>query len=350
MRHFIWIFFFLLILESCNAPKTEQENKIVYNSNLTKSKLDTLSIKGDYYSKRHRTFFYDEEAVCLLANDTIKIFNHGYMTDKSISIFISKDSFQCTVRGNNCTYSRVYKTILQKIELNKSNFSINDTIIGDLFLKAIWVFDSVKKTIDTVTIKGKFKFRIRDSNYSYDVKYQEKNYARFMEWTKLKPDTFKSLDMWDCGLTSLPKELLLFENVEELDLRVNNFQNADLSSLCKLKKLKKIVLSFCHLNAFPEDVLCISNLEDLDITENDIRVLPDKLFDKSSLKRLQLERDGLTTLSEKISKLRNLEELCLYNNKIKKLPKSIILLSKLKSFGEPDSLEYLPKQLKKLLY
>ena len=350
MRQITLLIFLLLTLTFCNQKQTGIKNDLTYNSNLNKVSSDTLSIRTGKLRENYKHFFDDKEGFCKLSHDTIMIFNSsGIMTGKFLSVFITKDTFFFKSSAYSCTYQDKYKTIEQRLTLNKTNYNVNDTIIGDMFLKAIFVSDSAKNVIDTMIISGKFKYRIRDNDYSENTKYEEESYVRFMELTKLELDTFKSLDISACGLKSLPKELMLFKNIEILDISSNNFQNADLSSLCKLKNLKEINLNFCKLSRFPEGVLCNKKLKLLWLASNNIQVLPEELFSLYSLKDLDIENNNLTLLSDKISNLKNLESLWLNENKIKTLPKSIISLHKLKSFGEPDSLEYLPKQLAKLL-
>jgi Leucine-rich repeat (LRR) protein len=218
-----------------------------------------------------------------------------------------------------------------------------------MYYLGTYVYDTQKNTVDTTIIKGKFSYRIRDAHFDWKIKTQEENIVAFKKLINQNPDTITSVNLSNCNLTSLPEELFLFKNVQVLNISENDFSTANLSGLCKLKKLKGINLDKCNLTKVPDGVLCLQNLESFEVFANDISTLPDRFYQLKNLKYLQLEYNRITELSPRITDLHNLEFLDLAGNKINKLPMNIEQLRKLNEFLPPDSLQYLPVSFAKFL-
>lgn len=330
---------FLIILCSCNQSK--DMNKIstvcVIDTSLQKSVTDTLQIQVGTQRANYFKFF-DDKGYCKLSNDSVMILNSsGFMTGKSMTLYIKNGVFWLRISEYSCTYYRDYTPIEQKLILNKKNFQVNDTIIGDLTFKGIFVIDSAKNLLDTTNVIGKFKFRVRDASYNRSKQMAEEKLAEFVILTQGKPDTIKSLNLSDCELTALPKELSLFKNLEELDVNSNNFQDTNLDELCKLKKLKTINLAGCSLLTIPQGVLCSLSLEDLHLYDNNIATLPNLFFRLSKLKKLSLGENKLTSVTSNIYKFQNLEELYLQGNPIKKQTAlKVDKFKKMKEFYPPN--------------
>lgn len=351
-----------MFLAGCNQ-KLEMSNseghKLYYdtivkiNSSLVKYPTDTLDIswKGNWWdgkvrpNKNYPFSFGDEEGICNLTNDTLKIYtHHGYGPSNSLEIRIVKNIFFVNMIEHDCTYGHEYKTLQQSLSINKSTFKIGDTLIGELFYQGIYVWDSVKNVIDTTTISGKFKLKIRNKNFDSDSLVAENNYKRLLvNLLELNPDSTTILFLVRCGLKSLPTELRKFKNLESLVLDGNNFKEVDLSMLCEFKKLKFLQISNCNLIKIPQSIFCLKALEKLDLFNNEIQLLPTGLFQLTNITELQLGGNLLTSLPEEILNFKKLKMLDISGrgsrNNIKKLPANFFkVMENLLTFYPPDSL------------
>lgn len=341
----------VFLLYSCRHKQPVNENinrDVLVNVKLSKLESDTLHIWSR--RKQGRDAFRDEDGISRLSNDTIFVKCYrGFMQTDNIDITIFRGKFEVVLGESNCTYHHKYRIINQHLELNKSSAQIGDTLIGKLFCKGIYVSDSANNLVDTTTISGKFKLRVRGKYFDYDSLEAEHNYTALLnEFSNKRPDTVTQLRLEMCGLTSLPMELEKFKNLEFLVLSRNDFKNADLSLLCKFKKLTHLEIQDCNLVTFPESIFCLKNLETLDLAFNDITVLPKQMFTLTKIKELQLCGNLLTNIPNEILNLKNLQmfEISgedLRNNILKLPPNFFKILNKLTEFYPPhfmDESEY----------
>lgn len=349
-------------MTSCTDKKSNQEtidNNVAVNLDLRKISTDTLDInwKGRNREKYPWSFFADNEGICRLSNDTLFISTHqGFGPSNSLDITIVNGKWEAVLFEHNCTYGHKYKVIKQSLELNKSTFKIGDTLTGKLFYQAVYVWDTVKNVIDTTTILGKFNLKIRDKYFNRDSLDAENHYKELLvKLLNTRPDTVTQLQLWKCGLTSLPTELRKFKNLETLELNDNDFKAADLSMLCEFKKLKYLAIDNCNLTEVPASIFCLKDLEKLSLFNNDISALPTELFQLTKIEELQLGGNLLTTLPNEILKLKKLKMLeisgGMKRNNIAKLPPNFFkTLNNLTEFYSPDFMkedeykDYKPKE------
>lgn len=362
MRHCITLTFLLFLLTSCTdrkASKNTIDNNVAVNLDLRKLLTDTLDInwKGRHREKYPWSFFADNAGICRLSNDTIFISTHqGFGPSNSLDITIVNGKFEIKLFEHNCTYGHKYKPLKQSLELNKSTFQIGDTLSGKLYYQAIYVWDTVKNVVDTTTISGKFNLKIRDKYFDRDSLDAENNYKELLlTLLNSRPDTLTQLQLWKCGLTSLPSELRKFKNLETLELNENDFKTADLSMLCVFKKLKYLAIDKCNLTEVPASIFCLKDLEKLSLYNNDIITLPTELFQLTKIEELQLGGNLLTILPNEILKLKKLKMLeisgSMKRNNIVKLPPNFFkTLNHLTKFYAPDFMkedeykDYNPKE------
>lgn len=79
----------------------------------------------------------------------------------------------------------------------------------------------------------------------------------------------KFINMHNCKFDTLSKDIVIFENVEELDLSVNNLKSLPLG-IGKLKRLRVLNLSFNRLTSFPTALENLSLLKTLDLRYNSL--------------------------------------------------------------------------------
>lgn len=83
------------------------------------------------------------------------------------------------------------------------------------------------------------------------------------------PELVRSINMHNCKFESTPKNIDIFENLEELDLSANNLSGVA-PVLSKLTKLKVLDLSSNHLTAFPKAIAHLTDLKKLDLRYNNL--------------------------------------------------------------------------------
>lgn len=345
----------LLFAISCRQnEKTKTykvDHKIILNSSLTKLSTDSFKLdRNAIIVKDPSRYFKEEEGYCKLENDTVKLFlREGRLTTTVLKIFIANQTFDTDTWIYDCTSHGQYKPISQSIEVNKTSFKVGDTIIGHLNYTGLPYSGSKFVGTDTLTIKGKLKFLIRASTFTFDDLEKENNYNDFIALSKSNPDTIKEVNLWYSGLHQIPKEILLFKNLESLSLEDNDLSQADFSILRQLPKLKKLKLQECRLKRIPSSIFSLTALEEFDIYSNYISEIPEALFNLSNLKSLQIGGNNLKSLSSNISKLSKLEWIEFSSTQIMKLPNEMTKLKYLKEVYPNDTMIYIPNKIKPLL-
>lgn len=353
MRHRIYYIIFLTLAVSCKVDKKENTvivkneilksiSKISIDTTLKITSSDTLFVKSKQCS-RWIDFYESTDGFCKRVGDTIFIvFKKGNITRQTTKITIIKNQISIKSEVNSCHSDYEFKPVETILTLNKQIYNVNDILIGHLMFKGA-------SSSDITTITGKFKLKVMNSTYSFDNLTQDNNYNVFLSLAKTKSQQIKSLDLSNCGLTSIPKELSLFENLEELNLSENNLQSTNLNSVSKLNKLKSISFQSCKLREFPIVVLGFTKLKKLNIFNNTIKQLPEKLYELNSLTELEIGANDLDSLSSSIYKLTQLESLGFDETKIRTLPATITRLKHLKEIYPNDTMNYFPVELAKYL-
>ena len=91
----------------------------------------------------------------------------------------------------------------------------------------------------------------------------------------------------------------------------------------------KLILRKQHLKTFPKEILLFKNLQYLDLSKNDIKEIPDGIGVLNNLQYFACYKSGVERLSPDIGKLSNLLYLNLNQNEIEVLPPQIGNLEKL---------------------
>jgi Leucine-rich repeat (LRR) protein len=265
-----------------------KDNIVGFNPILNKVATDTLQINWHPYRLKYPfIYFEDRKGICKIKNDTLSIITQqGYDPGNQLEIYITKGRFWIILYEYSCTYTHKYKIINQHLTLNEKDFTVDDTLVGEIYCEGIHVWDSIKNDIDTTIISGKFKLKIRDKYFNRDSLYREENYKTLLVLlSNSRPDTVKELDFSICGLKSLPKEISKFKNLEILNLHNNELQSLP-KDLFKLSNIKELHLGYNLLTSLPIEIFNLKKLEILDISGNNkIKHLPPGLF--KSLKNLK---------------------------------------------------------------
>lgn len=342
----------LLLLGCLLIVACQQENQfdaaVIIDPALTKSPNDTLYT---YRGTQKCNYFEEQKGYSKLDNDTIFIrFSIGRpFTVNPMTISLFKGDFALKLFEHSCTYSRSYHTIAQQLVLNKKQFALNDTIVGEVYAKTVCVIDSAENIIDTLVVKGKFSFRVREAQFNYTIKDEEDRHQEILAMSKSRPDTITALYLSYAGYKNIPAEILLFKNLKILHFNGNDLSNADLSMLSSLTKLEDIELDGCNLSEFPAALFKLKKLKEVSVCGNQIKALPAGLFDMTSLTTLYMGGNDFDQLPEGIGKLHHLENLSIAGTSVRTLPTSIFRLKKLREISVPDSMDYFPPSLAKYL-
>jgi len=325
----------------CVIETTTQDSDVAINTDLKKISADDFVVERHCYGKSS-TFNFDI-IICKLIEDTLIISaSEGFMPINAFDILVVNGIYKTEFWVHNCTFSHKYSIQNSSLTLNRKKFAEGDSIIGLFSCQAIYTLDSVKRKLDTFSIRGNFKLKIRSRNFDIDSFSTERNYNKMLtELSNPFPEKITDISLSYCGLTDLPVELEKFKNLEFLWMEGNNFSHADLSKLSKFRKLKILDLRNCHISKLPSSIGVLKNLESLNLAGNYISHLPKGLFQLTNLKRIELAFNKLTYIPDDIRKLKKLEMLDISgeHNNIKKLPRNFFkVLTNLTEFYPPDSM------------
>ena len=102
---------------------------------------------------------------------------------------------------------------------------------------------------------------------------------------------------------------------------------------CKIKKHKKLNLSFLYLVELPEELKALYWLEVLKVAGNDLKKLPEWIGNFTELKELDLDCNELSVLPDSIGKLTKLKSITLDENRLETLPDTFGNLKSLEVFA-----------------
>lgn len=111
------------------------------------------------------------------------------------------------------------------------------------------------------------------------------------------------LNLRNCDINILPKEVTECDKIEELDLCENHLKSIPIEVL-KLKNLKSLDLHDNNLATIPDSIYLARNLEFLDLDNNNINNLPDYLKYCTKLKMVFLYNNPITV--EEIERMEKL--------------------------------------------
>lgn len=151
-----------------------------------------------------------------------------------------------------------------------------------------------------------------------------------------KPENVLRLTFINSNLDSVPKEILKFTNLIDLDLSLNKLksiptwiiqfeklQSLDASAnmidtlplgLGKMKRLKSLNLGSNNLEKLPEDFAYLDSLTFLSLDLNKFKTVPKVIFSLINLENVHLYNNQISQVSDSISKLKYLYQLNIDNN------------------------------------
>lgn len=325
MKHLIYLSFLLFAFISCSNEKEKQVTHLLSYTEI-ESANDTLKINfSNGELKGEQMPVFSEDCICRYYNDTLDIeCSKGFMVGGTIDLKIVKDSFSLNAHKYSCTYTDYYEAEKTKITINSKNYEVNDSIA--IKIDALMIYtDTVKDYIDTLKINGVLKLGVRDKEYSFEKKWQEKGIQEFYDLTKNRPDTITSLRLDNLDLSFIPDEIKLFTNLKKLDLGNNNLSMEEFRKISELQSIEELSIRHNNLNQLPAEILNFQNLQRLDIFANNISSFP-KGFSDLRLIELQMESNDFKNFPSELMDMSSLRELYMsgneiddYENEIKKM-------------------------------
>ncbi|MCS7073707.1 MAG: leucine-rich repeat domain-containing protein [Bacteroidia bacterium] len=121
---------------------------------------------------------------------------------------------------------------------------------------------------------------------------KQKWFTSLEEATKT-PDKVYKLTLRDQKLTEFPKEILLFKNLQVLDLSYNKLTTLP-PEVYKLKNLQELNLYRNRIQSLPSEIGDLSNLEHFYIGKNRIVMFPVEILGLQRLKVFDISSNHLT--------------------------------------------------------
>lgn len=229
------------------------------------------------------------------------------------------------------------------------------------------VFDIEDELIHEHDIESEINSRyvLSDYNTIFSVLEYERDYETLTQKELIdlindaKENNWKALDLSNCGLTELPPEIGILENLEYLDLtsEINNSNvNKKVCNIIEtlpkeignLKNLKELALYGIRLNSLPSEIKNLKQLEYINLNENNFEKFPEELTFLEKLEFFALDNVNYSIPSS-IVQLKNLIYLYLPDIMLKILPDYIGELTNLRIiYLGRGKLEKLPETLNNL--
>lgn len=137
------------------------------------------------------------------------------------------------------------------------------------------------------------------------------------------------LNLYNAGLTQLPKGVGRIKRLTVLDLYYNKFTELP-KQLSRLKKLEQLAIAHNDLKEINKSLAKLRRLQVLYAHHNRISQLPAELQQLKNLRTLDLGYNWFSTAPAVLSALPNLEELDLNNNNLQEFPTVLLSIRSLK--------------------
>ncbi|GAB3013281.1 leucine-rich repeat domain-containing protein [Spirosoma pulveris] len=137
------------------------------------------------------------------------------------------------------------------------------------------------------------------------------------------------LNLYNAGLTALPKSIGQLKRVKVLDLYYNKLTRLP-DRLGRMKRLEQLAIAHNELHELPASLARLRRLQVLFAHHNRISQLPDDFKKLNKLRVLDLGYNWFNVAPPAIGSLSALEEVDFNNNNLREFPTALILLRNLK--------------------
>ncbi|MCR9286203.1 MAG: hypothetical protein NXI23_02310 [Bacteroidetes bacterium] len=164
------------------------------------------------------------------------------------------------------------------------------------------------------------------------------------------PEEVTHLYIHNRGIDKLPKEIIAFKNLVELDLGKNRFKSLP-EAFVNLTELRKLNLNSNEFSEFPEVIFKLKKLQHLAIGQNQLAKIPNPIGQLYNLESLQLDRNQLKTLPKTLAKCKGLSSVNLGQNRFSEIPPVLFEFKKLTSLSFYDNkIKEIPEQILEFRY
>lgn len=289
---------------------------------------DTIKFGGNVKVRYSTGDFSTEEleytsltTVCKLLGDTLLLEFHPNYRGR---IWFTRAPFELMLTGGNtwafggkssCSYDRIYRCISNSVCINTPNWEVDKLLGVNLDAKLVYQ-DSIREYVDTMHVYGGMIVAIDDRTMTTNKKEAYSYFQQVLDMEPSRRDTIVELNMNWAGLSEIPDEILLLENLEYLDLSNSKIPATDFDKLKSLKKLRYLAIESGNLCEIPSFIFESKNLEWLSLGDNNIGVLSAGFHQLSRLHYLNLSYNNLTKINEGLFNLSSIQELNLMGNDI----------------------------------
>eukprot|EP01135_Chromosphaera_perkinsii_P000171 Nk52_evm67s32 gene=Nk52_evmTU67s32 len=141
---------------------------------------------------------------------------------------------------------------------------------------------------------------------------------------------------------NLTNEWGKFQCLKELDLSQNSIEVIP-SSMCKLGRLQRLLLSSNQLRELPMEISNLERLRVLNVADNRLVSIPESICTLQYLERLTVMCNDIATLPENLGSLRVLKYLNASNNRLRCLPEELFECEALTSLCvDNNDIEHIP--------
>ena len=137
------------------------------------------------------------------------------------------------------------------------------------------------------------------------------------------------LNLYNAGLTTLPKTIGRLKRVKVLDLYYNKITELP-RQMGKMKRLEQLAVAYNDLKVLPVSLAKLRRLQKLYAHHNRISQLPDSFAKLKNLQTLDIGYNWFTVVPPVLASLPALEELDLNNNNLQEFPTVLSAIKKLK--------------------
>ncbi|MEZ0610498.1 leucine-rich repeat domain-containing protein [Fibrella sp. WM1] len=137
------------------------------------------------------------------------------------------------------------------------------------------------------------------------------------------------LNLYNAGLTSLPKQIRKLKHVRVLDLYYNELTGLP-KQIGKMRRLEQLAVAHNKLTSLPPQLAKLRYLDTLYVHHNPLATLPTTFNRFKAIRLLDLSYSRLSAFPAELTTLKTLETIDLSGNNIQVLPASVTQLSGLK--------------------
>lgn len=149
----------------------------------------------------------------------------------------------------------------------------------------------------------------------------------------------KKLDLYGCGIKTVPSFIGNLRQLESLDLRKNALDNEGIpNEISGLTGLVRLLLSNNAFTQVPPQILALPALREFEISGNKIMELTPEIGRLVTLQRFNIGNNKLQKLPETIGSLTELTNLTIKCNELKELPAEIAKLLYLERLDMSENL------------